>query len=208
VLHLDHAEDFAVIKRAIEHGFTSVMFDGSHLPLTENIRVTREVSIYAHARGVAVEAELGFVAGNDMDGNDQGSGRLTDPKEVEEFVAKTEVDALAVSIGTAHGVYRSRPVLDLGRLAEIMAVTAVPLVLHGGSGTPEDQLGQAIEGGITKLNIYADMRLAMNSAAAKVATVVEKRQDELPDRVLAPFYQALREEAEKKLVLTRSLNRY
>ncbi|MCC8180641.1 MAG: class II fructose-bisphosphate aldolase [Planctomycetes bacterium] len=208
VLHLDHADSFDLVKRCIAAGFTSVMFDGSHLPLAENIAQTGEIVRYAHARGVTVEAELGFVAGNDLGGVSTGAGRLTDPAEVKQFVKETEVDALAVSIGTAHGVYAAKPVLDLKRLAEIVAVTDVPLVLHGGSGTPEDQLTPAIKGGITKLNIYADMRLAMNSGLPEAAALAEKRPDELPDRVLAPLAAKLREQALSKLELTMSVNRY
>lgn len=207
-LHLDHATDIELIKACIEAGFTSVMFDGSHFPLRENIAKTLEVVKYAHARGVTVEAELGFVAGSDLEGGDTGDNRLTEPGEVERFVAETGVDALAVSIGTAHGVYKSTPTLDIKRLGEIKAVTDVPLVLHGGSGTPEDQLVEAIKGGITKLNIYADMRLAMNSAMSKAAAMVEKRRDELPDKLFAPLCEALQEEAAKKLELTMSVGRY
>ncbi len=207
VLHLDHATDFETIKRAIGAGFTSVMFDGSKYQLGENIEKTREVTRYAHARGVTVEAELGFVAGTD-EGGDAGDVRLTDPAEVKEFVDKTEVDALAVSIGTIHGVYRATPKLDLTRLAEIMAVTDTPLVLHGGSGTPEDQLTAAIKGGVTKLNIYTDMRIAMNSGVAGALAAVEKRRDDLPDRVLAPMYRALATQAAKNIDLTMSAGRY
>lgn len=207
VLHLDHAMDFEVIKRAIDAGFTSVMFDGSKYALAENIRRTAEIVRYAHARGVSVEAELGFVAGTD-EGGDAGDVRLTEPAEVAQFVEQTEVDALAVSIGTIHGVYRAAPKLDLGRLAEIMAVTATPLVLHGGSGTPEDQLTAAIKGGVTKLNIYTDMRIAMNSGVAAAAAIVEKRRDELPDRVLEPLYKGLATQAAKNIDLTMSAGRY
>ncbi|MCC8165866.1 MAG: class II fructose-bisphosphate aldolase [Planctomycetes bacterium] len=208
VLHLDHADSFDLVKRCIAAGFSSVMFDGSHLPLAENIAATREIVRYAHARGVTVEAELGFVAGNDLGGTSTGDGRLTDPAEVKEFVDNTDVDALAVSIGTAHGVYASKPNLDIARLKEITAVTDVPLVLHGGSGTPEDQLVQAIRAGITKLNIYADMRLAMNSRVTDAAAAVAARADELPDRVLAPLVAGLQEEAAKKLELTMCVDRY
>jgi fructose-bisphosphate aldolase class II len=208
VLHLDHGDNFDIVAACIANGFTSVMYDGSHLPLAQNIEETREVVKYAHARGVAVEAELGFVAGTDLEGGDQGEGRLTEPSEVERFVRETEVDALAVSIGTAHGIYKAKPKLDLNRLAEIAAVTDTPLVLHGGSGTPEDQLVPAIRGGITKLNIYADMRIAMNRAAPAVLALAQSRPDKVPDKVLEPFHEALREEAEDKIRITMSNGRY
>ena len=208
VLHLDHATTFDLIKRCIAAGFTSVMFDGSHLSFRDNVEQTREIVLYAHARGVTVEAELGFVAGNDLGGVDTGPNRFTEPKEVKEFVEKTEVDALAVSIGTAHGVYKSAPILDQKRLAEIVAVSDVPLVLHGGSGTPDDQMVQVIKGGVTKLNIYSDLRLAMNSRLGDVARIIEERRDELPVVVLEPFFQGIREEVFKKLALTMSAGRY
>ncbi len=207
-LHLDHSTSFQLVKDCIDAGFTSVMFDGSHLPFADNIAKTLEVVEYAHARGVTVEAELGFVAGSDLEGGDTGDIRLTEPDEVERFVAETGVDALAVSIGTAHGVYKSKPTLDIKRLGEIKAITEVPLVLHGGSGTPEDQLVAAIQGGITKLNIYADMRMALNSAMPKAAAIAAKRQDEIPDKVFAPIYEAMQVEAGKKLELTMSTGRY
>lgn len=206
-LHLDHSPSFDIIKRCIAAGFTSVMFDGSHLPFAENIARTREVVKYAHARGVTVEAELGFVAGNELSGGDT-TNRLTDPNEVREFTEKTEVDALAISIGTTHGVYASTPTLDIRRLGEIKAVTHTPLVLHGGSGTPEDQLIAAIKGGITKLNIYTDIRQAMNRRVADAARIVASRDDEIPDRVLAPLFEGIREEVAKKLELTMSSGRY
>ncbi|MCD8349706.1 MAG: class II fructose-bisphosphate aldolase [Planctomycetaceae bacterium] len=208
VLHLDHAGSLELIKRCIAAGFSSVMFDGSHLPLRDNIEKTREVVRYAHARGVTVEAELGFVAGNDLEGSSTGQGRLTEPAEVAEFTEKTDVDALAVSIGTAHGMYASKPVLDIERLRAIRNVTDVPLVLHGGSGTPEDQLTQAIQNGISKINIYADMRLAMNRGTAEADRLAHERSDELPDRLLAPFASGLRQVAGQKLELTSSQNRY
>lgn len=209
VLHLDHAKSMDTIERCIAAGFTSVMFDGSHYPLKENIARTRDVVRYAHARGVTVEAELGFVAGREMDGGDAGAGRLTEPGEVREFVESTEVDALAVSIGTAHGVYQAKPNLDIARLEEIARSSgSAALVLHGGSGTPEDQLTVAIKAGITKLNIYADMRLAMNARVREALALVEKRDDEIPDKVLEPLYEGLRREALSKLELTMSVDRY
>ena len=168
--HLDHATDLESIKAAIDAGFSSVMFDGSELPFEENARRTAEVVAYAHAHGVTVEAELGHV-GNAMVGNEKATvfnenaeDTLTLPEEVVRFVALTDVDALAVAIGTSHGVYRSTPTLRIDRLDEIVAVTDRPLVLHGGSGTPDDQMKTAIAHGVTKINIYSDVVGAMNSA--------------------------------------------
>ena len=208
VLHLDHAKSFDTVKRAIGAGFTSVMFDASDLPLQDNIKATREVAAYAQARGVTIEAELGFVAGIDLGGNDQGASLLTNPKDVAEFAEKTGVDALAVSIGTAHGVYKSKPVLDILRLKEIADVTDTPLVLHGGSGTPEDQLKDAIRNGITKLNVYADIRIALNSGLKAAAELAARRADEVPNKIFEPLVESLRKEVLAKISLSMSHGRY
>ena len=165
---LDHATDFDFIKAAIGAGFSSVMYDGSTLPFAENAEKTAEVVRYAHANGVTVEAELGHV-GNAMVGNENDSvanedpeTTLTLPEEVVRFVDITDVDALAVAIGTSHGVYRKTPTLRIDRIDEIVAVCDRPLVLHGGSGTPNDQMQNAIHHGITKINIYSDVLYALN----------------------------------------------
>lgn len=166
--HLDHAVDFDSIKAAVNAGFSSVMYDGSVLPFADNAKRTAEVVRFAHAHGVTVEAELGHV-GNAMVGNENDSVEnedpeetLTIPEEVVKFVDITDVDALAVAIGTAHGVYKKTPSLRIDRLDEIVAVCDRPLVLHGGSGTPDDQMQTAIAHGITKINIYSDVVGAMN----------------------------------------------
>ena len=168
-LHLDHATDLELIRRAAKAGFSSVMYDGSVLPFEENVRNTAEVVRFAHGAGLTVEAELGHV-GNAMVGkeketheNEDPEDTLTDPAEVVRFVAETDVDALAIAIGTAHGVYKKTPTLRIDRLDEITAVCNRPLVLHGGSGTPNDQMKAAIEHGITKINIYSDVVAAMNA---------------------------------------------
>jgi len=167
--HLDHATNLESIKAAVDAGFSSVMFDGSELPFEENARRTKEVVDFAHSRGITVEAELGHV-GNAMVGNEKATvfdenaeDTLTLPDEVVRFVKITDVDALAVAIGTSHGVYRSTPTLRIDRLDEIVAACPLPLVLHGGSGTPDDQIKTAIEHGVTKINIYSDVVGAMNS---------------------------------------------
>lgn len=166
--HLDHATDLEFIKQAIKSGFSSVMYDGSVLPFNENAKNTAEVVKYAHAKGVTVEAELGHV-GNASVGSVSETGADTDPgesltvpEEVKKFIDITAVDALAVAIGTAHGVYKKTPELRIDRLDEITAVCDIPLVLHGGSGTPYDQMSNAILHGITKINIYSDVLFALN----------------------------------------------
>lgn len=167
--HLDHATNMDLIRRAAEMGFSSVMIDGSSLPFEENAAITAEVVQFAHAKGITVEAELGHV-GNALVGNEKDTvldedpeQTLTDPAEVVRFIERTDVDALAVAIGTAHGVYAKTPTLRIDRLDQITAVCDRPLVLHGGSGTPEDQLKTAIAHGVTKINIYSDVVAAMNA---------------------------------------------
>ena len=168
-LHLDHATDLDFIKSAAAAGISSVMFDGSVLPFEENAKKTLEVVQFAHAHGLTVEAELGHV-GNAMVGNEADTNlnedpedTLTDPEDVIKFIDITDVDALAIAIGTAHGVYKKTPTLRIDRLDEITSVCDRPLVLHGGSGTPDDQMQNAIEHGITKINIYSDVVGPLNA---------------------------------------------
>lgn len=152
-LHLDHCQDFNYIIRAIKAGFSCVMYDGSMLPLEENIANTKRVSDVAHAFGVAVEAELGHV-GIAATVSDQSNLDLyTQPDVAADFIERSACDALAVAIGSAHGVYKQTPHLDIQRLSEINAATDAPLVLHGGSGIPNDQLEQAFTHGINKFNV-------------------------------------------------------
>ena len=177
--HLDHATDLELVKRAAAAGFSSVMYDGSVLPFEENARRTAEVVDFAHRAGLTVEAELGHV-GNAMVGNEADTvenedpeDTLTDPADVVRFVEQTDVDALAIAIGTAHGVYKKTPTLRIDRLDEITAVCDRPLVLHGGSGTPDDQMKAAITHGITKINIYSDVVAAMNRGLKNKLAAIE-----------------------------------
>ena len=167
-LHMDHATNIDFIKYGCDNGYSSVMYDGSVLSFDENAKNTAIVTEYAHKKGITVEAELGHV-GNASVGSISETGTDTDPGEsltVPEEVAKlveiTDVDALAVAIGTSHGVYQKTPELRIDRLDEITAVCDRPLVLHGGSGTPDDQMQNAIHHGITKINIYSDVLYALN----------------------------------------------
>ena len=157
-LMLDHGSSFEQSIRAISYGFTDVMFDGSKLPVDENIAITRDVVRAAHAVGVAVEAELGHV-GSGREYQDFGAQRkgFTDPETVEMFIAETGADYLAVAIGTAHGLYDGEPQLDLELLSDIRTRIDVPLVLHGGSGCSEEQFRAAIKAGITKINVATDL---------------------------------------------------
>jgi fructose-bisphosphate aldolase class II len=185
VLHLDHTKDMQVIEDAIAAGFTSVMIDASELPLEENIATTRSVVRYAHARGVSVEAELGMIGTTDFVETDRDEELYTDPDEAERFVRETEVDALAVSVGTAHGVYKVRkPRVDYDRLRAIRARTPVHLVLHGGSGVPAEMIAEAMRlpgGGISKVNIATDLELATLGALGR-----EERMTDAECRALPP----------------------
>jgi ketose-bisphosphate aldolase len=152
-LHLDHCESFETILSTIKAGFTSVMFDGSKLPFEENVRGTSEVVRAAHAMGVDVEAELGHVGFADNKSDFVNEDMYTTAEQASNFVAKTKVDSLAIAIGSAHGYYVETPHLSMTRLKEINKAIDTPLVLHGGTGIPEDQLRQAFKLGINKLNV-------------------------------------------------------
>lgn len=158
-LHLDHGSSFDLALQAIRAGYTSVMIDGSHKDFEQNIAITRKVADAARACGIPVEAELGKVGGkeDDLDG---GNGGYTDPQEAAEFVERTGVSSLAVAIGTAHGVYKGEPKLDLDRLAEIRKVVSIPLVLHGASGLSEEAVVESIKRGICKVNFATELRIA------------------------------------------------
>ncbi|MGE5483325.1 MAG: class II fructose-bisphosphate aldolase [Bacteroidota bacterium] len=164
-LHLDHGVSFETAVACIRHGFDSVMIDGSRLPFAENVALTRRVVDVAHACGVAVEAELGRVGGTEDDLTVlEREATFTDPAAAREFVAQTAVDCLAVAIGTAHGLYKGECKLDLDRLTRIREQVDVPLVLHGGTGVPDDLLQAATTRGIAKVNISTELRLALAGA--------------------------------------------
>lgn len=166
-LHFDHGTDYAKIMEALKAGFTSVMYDGSALPYEENIANTREISKAAHALGASVEAELGHVGGAE-DGSDDGyEAMYTEVDQVNDFINKADIDALAVAIGTAHGQYKSKPCLDIGRLADIYKVSEKPLVLHGGSGLSDDDFKNTIKNGIRKVNICTELCVAAHKAYAE-----------------------------------------
>lgn len=158
-MHLDHGDSFDLAMQALRVGYSSIMIDGSHNVFEENIAVTKAVTDACRPSGVPVEAELGKVGGkeDDLDG---GNGGYTDPMEAKEFVERTGVGSLAVAIGTAHGVYKGEPKLDLDRLAEIRKVVSIPLVLHGASGLSEEAVKESIKRGICKVNFATELRIA------------------------------------------------
>lgn len=161
-VHLDHGTSPEYCQQAIDLGFTSIMFDASALPYTENIACTRAVLARAHSAGVSVEAELGQLSVSE-DGR-SAPDRFTDPRQAADFVRETGVDALAVSFGTAHGIYPAAPRLDFARVAQIRDLVPVPLVMHGGSGVCDEDYQKAIQSGIRKINYYTYMALAGGDA--------------------------------------------
>lgn len=184
-MHLDHGTDFRQVLLCIRNGFTSVMIDGSHYPIQENIAITSKVVEIAHAVGVSVEGELGRIRGTED--NVQVLERdafFTDPEDAGVFVRETGVDALAPSIGTAHGRYQGKPELDFDRLAEIKKITGVPLVLHGSSGVPDDDIRHAIALGVRKVNIDTDIREAFVNG---IRHVLAENPDQIdPRKILGP----------------------
>ncbi len=161
-LHLDHCRTYEECVEAINAGYSSVMIDGSSLPFEENIALTKKVVDYAHTLGITVEGELGKLVGEEGDLIVKGpDAAQTDPMEAKEFVERTGVDCLAISIGTQHGHYTAEPKLNIDRLKAIREVVNVPLVLHGGSGTPSDQVQESIKHGIRKINVATDVLTAI-----------------------------------------------
>lgn len=159
-VHLDHGENVDYIEKALELGFTSVMYDGSMLPYNDNVVNTKKAVILAKKKNASVEAEIGILGGREAGSSDTGAkveDLYTDPKVAMKFVKDTGIDALAASFGTAHGFYKEKPLLDFERIKRIKALTDIPLVMHGGSGvSPQDYL-TAIEYGIRKINYYSYM---------------------------------------------------
>lgn len=159
VLHLDHGISYEQTVQCLRLGFTSVMYDGSHDSLADNIRESQTVVRSAHAVGVSVECELGAISGVE-DGISHKNVNLVDVDEVREFISKVDCDALAVGIGNAHGMYQGMPHFDFDRLQACQKLSPPPLVLHGGSGTPDDMIRQAIKLGIRKINVATELRMA------------------------------------------------
>ncbi len=163
-VHLDHGATLSQVGVAVASGFTSVMLDGSALPLPENIAITRTIKEFCVNAGIPVEGEIGHVGGSE--GSEcEDAGIYTDPDEAEEFAKKTGADMVAVSIGTSHGHYAKRPELNIALLRQIAKKVNVPLVLHGSSYTPDEQLQQAVKNGISKINVATELSDAMIQAA-------------------------------------------
>lgn len=218
VLHLDHGKSTEAITEGLNHGFTSVMIDGSHLDFDKNVEMTRRVVEMAHPKGVSVEAELGRLGGIEDDVS--GEKCLTDPSAAKEFVEKTGVDALAVAIGTSHGAYKFKgePMLRVDLVREIKELVRIPLVLHGASsveeeivrmaesygaslpgakGTPLGAIKEAICNGINKINIDTDLRLAFTASVRKV--LAETPQEFDPRKILGPARELMKETMQRKM---------
>ncbi|MGI5886317.1 MAG: ketose-bisphosphate aldolase, partial [Syntrophomonadaceae bacterium] len=195
-----HGTDFDQVVRCIRSGFTSVMYDGSKLPLEENIAVTKQVLAMSRPIGVSVEAELGKIGGTEDNVHvDEREALFTDPEEARYFVEQTGVDSLAIAIGTAHGRYQGEPKLDFARLEKIRNLVNIPLVLHGSSGVPDEAIRRAIQLGIRKVNIDTNIREAF---VGEMRRIMEEKPDEIdPRKILKPARQATVEIIRKKIRL-------
>ncbi|MBQ3442381.1 MAG: class II fructose-1,6-bisphosphate aldolase [Selenomonadaceae bacterium] len=163
VMHLDHGNSFAMAMQAFRAGYTSIMIDGSKLPFEENIDLTKSVVNVCHASNVPVEGELGKVGGKEDDLENDDDNPYTDPQEAKIFVERTGVDSLAIGIGTAHGVYKGIPKVNMEVLSAVRQVVDVPLVMHGTSGVPDEQVRDAVSRGICKVNYATDLRIAFTN---------------------------------------------
>lgn len=177
VLHLDHGLSFDTCIKAISMGFSSVMFDGSTLPIEENIEITKKLVEIAHVANVSVEAEIGHVGGGEgnlEEGSEVDRSKFTKPEDAVNFVEKTGVDALAIAVGTVHGPYKGTPEIDNELISKIRNSVSVPLVLHGGSGLSDDDFRNAVKSGISKVNFYTAMSIAAVEKIKKILSGPKK----------------------------------
>ena len=205
VLHLDHAKDYDEIRKAIDAGYSSVMFDGSSLPLKENILGTKRVVAYAKKYGVSVEAELGTVGGTE-DGIAvaQDEVRYTDPADAVEFVKQTGIDALAVAIGTNHGQYKSKTNINFERLKEIKDVVDIPLVIHGGTGVKEEDVKKVIDLGIRKFNVGTELLVGWNRESK---TCYDEHKENISNREnVVPCLNVIEEIVSRKIKLCKNID--
>ena len=207
VVHFDHGLNKETCIKALELGFSSIMYDCSNDSYEENIRKVKEMADIAHAYGATIEGELGHVGDNE--GSVEGDSRLedptqyyTDPDMAKDFVHRTGVDALAIAVGSAHGAYKLPPKLDFERIKEISKTIDIPLVLHGGSGLTDNDFKRAIHDGISKVNIFTDINVAAAKAAFNNFKSVDKGiTDLIPCQV-----EAVKQEVIKKLTLFGTVN--
>lgn len=184
VLHLDHTKDFEMIKKAIDAGFTSVMIDGSSLSLSENIELTKRVVEYAHSKNVSVEGELGTIGGTEEGISvHEDDIMYTRPEDAQKFLKETNVDALAIAIGTSHGQYKSKAKLNFEVLKKINEISDKPLVLHGGTGVSDVDIKTCITNGISKINVGTEVNIAW-IREAKIQFEKSKLEDSLRDIII------------------------
>lgn len=204
-LHLDHGSSFEVAMKCIRAGFSSVMFDGSHYPIEENIRLTKEVVKAAHAMGVSVEGELGTIGGVEDDISvDEADASLAKPEEAIRFYEETGVDCLAIAVGTAHGMYAGEPNIRFDIIQEVVDAIPVPVVLHGGSGVPDEMIRKAIQSGVGKINVNTENQVACTQTIRDVLNKDAKVYD--PRKYLTPARQAMKEVVREKIRLFGSNN--
>lgn len=189
-IHLDHGSSFDKCKEAIDAGFTSVMYDGSHHPFAENVELTKKVVDYAHAKGVSVEAELGTVGGQEDDVIGEGI-IYADAKECEELVKRTGIDCLAPALGSVHGPYKGEPKLGYKEMEEIGNLTGVPLVLHGGTGIPTKDIQKAISLGTAKINVNTENQIASAKTVREVLAANPEMYD--PRKYLGPARETIKQ---------------
>lgn len=206
-IHLDHFEDTARIKQAIDAGFKSAMIDASKLPFEENIAKTKDVVAYAHHYDATVEAELGKLVGVEDDlVVDEKDSAYTNPDDAVKFVEATGIDSLAVAIGTAHGLYKGTPHLDFDRLTEIRKKVSIPLVLHGASDVPDELVQKAISLGICKVNVATDLKIPFSNAVKQYFKENPNAND--PRKYMTPGKKAMAEIVKHKITVCGSFNRY
>lgn len=206
-IHLDHFEDIDTIKRNIYIGFKSCMIDASKLEFDKNISKVKEVVDYAHKFDATVEAELGKLGGQEDDlVVDEKDSIYTNPDDASEFVRRTEIDSLAVAIGTSHGLYKGKPKLDFDRLKEIRAKVDVPLVLHGASDVPDELVMKAISLGICKVNVATDLKIPFSGALKEYFQEHPDAND--PRKYMTPGKEAMKKIVEHKIKVCGSANRY
>lgn len=195
-LHVDHGQSFELCKKAIDAGFTSVMIDASKYPLDENFKITKEVVDYAHEKNVTVEAEVGHIGGTeDNITSNANNATLEDCLEI----SKTGIDSLAPALGSVHGLYKGKPNLDFKTMKEINDNLEIPLVLHGGTGIPDNDIKKAIECGISKININTELQIAWHNDVVKFVKEFESVYD--PRKVIVSGKNAMLKAIEDKNIL-------
>lgn len=199
-LHLDHGGTFEVAMKVIRAGFSSVMFDGSHHPFDENVVITKKVVETALPMGVSVEGELGTIGGTEDNVSvAEEDALLTNPKEAVEFYHLTNVDALAIAVGSAHGIYKGEPKIRFDIIEAVSKVIDIPLVLHGGSGIPDETIRKAISYGIGKVNVNTENQIAMTNKIREIFNNDQKVYD--PRKYLGPAREAIKEVVRGKIRL-------